>query len=136
MNNMEIRNIKVTLDKAKEWYHSGNSILRELALQAFTEREIKIPSYEEIRSLIPSYSLCDETDVLMRLSMYYRRSNDNIFLATGTKYFIGQIGYKEYRIMKHDTVRYPGIPYFKRLEDIREAAKIFSTHFKVDVRDI
>lgn len=133
---METRNIKVSLEKAKEWYRSGNSILRELALQAFTEREIKIPSYEEIRSLIPSYSLRSKTDVLMRLSMYYRRSDDNIFLTTCTKYFIGQIGDKVYRIMKHDTVQYPGIPYFKRLEDIREAAKIFATHFKVDVRDI
>jgi len=130
---MEARTIKVTLDKAKEWYFSEDPILKELALQAFTKNELETPSYDDIKQLVPSYSLREETDALMRLSLYYRKNEDNLSLTTGTKYFIGQIGYQHYKIMKHDTVRYPGIPYFKRLEDIREAAKIFGDYFKVIV---
>lgn len=37
---MEKRNITVTLDKAKEWYNSGNATLKEVALQAFNKDEL------------------------------------------------------------------------------------------------
>ena len=36
---MEERNIKISLDKAREWYNKGGE-LKELALSAFTENEI------------------------------------------------------------------------------------------------
>lgn len=37
---MEERNITVTLDKAKEWFSSGNATLKEIALQAFSKDEL------------------------------------------------------------------------------------------------
>ena len=37
---MEERNVKISLDKAREWYNQGGE-LKELALSAFTEKEIK-----------------------------------------------------------------------------------------------
>lgn len=37
---MEKRNVTVTLDKAKEWYNSGNESLKEIALQAFNKDEL------------------------------------------------------------------------------------------------
>ena len=37
---MEERNITITLEKAKEWYNSGNTSLKEVALQAFDEKEL------------------------------------------------------------------------------------------------
>lgn len=37
---MEERNVKISLDKAREWYNQGGE-LKELALSAFTENEIK-----------------------------------------------------------------------------------------------
>ena len=37
---MEKRNITVTLNKAKEWFNSGNAILKEMALQAFDKDEL------------------------------------------------------------------------------------------------
>lgn len=46
---MEERNIKVTLDKAKEWYNSSNITLKELALQAFGEQELKY-NFKEIKT--------------------------------------------------------------------------------------
>ena len=39
---MEERNITITLDKAKEWYNSGNNALKEVALQAFDENKLII----------------------------------------------------------------------------------------------
>ena len=37
---MEERNIKISIAKAKEWYNQGGE-LKELALSAFSEKEIK-----------------------------------------------------------------------------------------------
>lgn len=45
---METRNIALTLDKAQEWYNSGNDSLKEVALQAFTEEELKTPEFKKI----------------------------------------------------------------------------------------
>lgn len=47
---MEERNITVTLEKAKEWYNSGDATLKEIALQAFSRDEIIYP-FTEIKSL-------------------------------------------------------------------------------------
>ena len=40
INNMKERNVTVTLNKAKEWFNSGNATLREIALQAFDKDEL------------------------------------------------------------------------------------------------
>ena len=37
---MEERNVIVTLNKAKEWFNSGNATLKEIALQAFDKDEL------------------------------------------------------------------------------------------------
>lgn len=37
---MKERNVTVTLDKAKEWFKSGNATLKEIALQAFGKEEL------------------------------------------------------------------------------------------------
>ena len=34
------RNIAITLEKAREWYKSDNKVLKEIALQAFDEKEL------------------------------------------------------------------------------------------------
>ncbi len=47
---METRNISVSLDKAKEWYDSDNITLKELALQAFKEEELRPNYYTNIRT--------------------------------------------------------------------------------------
>ena len=37
---MKARNITLTLEKAKEWFNSGNATLKEIALQAFDQDEL------------------------------------------------------------------------------------------------
>lgn len=45
---MCVRNISITLETARVWYNSGKQSFKELALQAFTEEELKGPYYESI----------------------------------------------------------------------------------------
>lgn len=51
------RNVSITLEKAQEWYNSGNESLKEIALQAFNESELKF-DFRKIKSL------CDACNVL------------------------------------------------------------------------
>ena len=44
------RNITITLEKAKEWYNSGNTSLKEVALQAFSEKELTAFDFTRIRT--------------------------------------------------------------------------------------
>lgn len=55
---MEERNISITLEKAQEWYNSGNESLREVALQAFNEEELKF-NFRNIRSLEDACKVLD-----------------------------------------------------------------------------
>lgn len=47
---METRNVTLTLQKAKEFYNSGNAALKEVALQAFTKGELTTPKYTGIKT--------------------------------------------------------------------------------------
>lgn len=42
-NNMEKRNITVSLEEARNWYNGEDQTLRKLALQAYTEKELSEP---------------------------------------------------------------------------------------------
>lgn len=44
------RNVKISLEKAKEWYNSSNESLREVALQAFKEEELVENPWELIKT--------------------------------------------------------------------------------------
>ena len=47
---MKERNITVTLNKAKEWFNSGNATLKEIALQAFNKDELTY-NFKDIKTL-------------------------------------------------------------------------------------
>lgn len=44
------RNVKISLEKAREWYYSDNESLKEVALQAFKESELIVNSWENIKT--------------------------------------------------------------------------------------
>lgn len=48
----EIRNLEVSLEKAKEWYKSDNLALQELALTAFTKEELKEFKFGDVVKII------------------------------------------------------------------------------------
>ena len=44
------RNITITLDKAREWYNSGDESLKEAALQAFSKKELDAFDFTKIKT--------------------------------------------------------------------------------------
>lgn len=57
-NNMEKRNIKVSLEEARNWYNGKDQTLRRLALQAYTEKELREPqSLKEVLEALGIQSL-------------------------------------------------------------------------------
>lgn len=54
----ETRNITITLDKAREWYNSSDSNLKEIALQAFSEEEL-IFSFKSIKTFEDACKVLD-----------------------------------------------------------------------------
>ena len=49
---MEKRNIQISLEEAREWYNSGDSFKRELALKAYNEVELSVNNYPNILALL------------------------------------------------------------------------------------
>lgn len=57
-NNMEKRNIKVSLEEARNWYNGKDQTLYRLALQAYTEKELNKPqSLKEVLEALGIQSL-------------------------------------------------------------------------------
>ncbi len=122
---METRTIKITLDKAKEWYFSEDPILKELALQAFTKNELDPLTYKQIALMVEGpLTIPKEEQVLKVLAEYYRKPSD-VFTAAKDKWFIGKTTYDGWVVVKHSSVMYTGISYFLREKDAKEALGIF-----------
>lgn len=147
-NNMEEkRNIKVTLEEAIEWYNSGNSTLRTLALSAYTEYELEC-SFEYINSKVCNTGLCtnvpaDEAEkynTLADLAIIakffngsWKKTTDNI------GYFLGNFNVgcgpvvdicNGVGVYQHTTVQYAGVVYFRNHEDAVKAIKILGKRVK------
>ena len=79
---MKKRNITVTLNKAKEWFNSGNATLKEIALQAFSEEELTTFDFTKIKTFedaLTALGYKESTKVYIRntindISMYSKAS--------------------------------------------------------------
>lgn len=79
---METRNLTVTLEKAKEWYNSGNELLKEVALQAFSKEELTVFDFTRIKTFedaLTALEYPESTKVYIRntindISMYSKAS--------------------------------------------------------------
>lgn len=149
---MDKRNISITLEQAREWYKSGNATLRKLALAAFTEEELEAYSYEQIMKEIScsttcsclAYPVIDEkaTKALNKLRSIAFFLNERWHKNTiGTGFFLTPSTQLEYAvedrkygwaILKHSSVRYPGVIYFKSKEAAMKALKIAYTEGWLD----
>jgi hypothetical protein len=121
---METRTIKVSLEKAKEWYFSENPVLKELALQAFTKNELDPLTYKQIAEVVEKPFISKEELVIKTLAEYYKKPSD-VFTAAKDKWFIGKTTYDGWVVVKHSSVMYTGISYFLREKDAKEALGIF-----------
>ena len=67
------RNVSITLEKAQEWYNSGNESLKEIALQAFNENELKF-DFRKIKSLSDACSVLGlDYNVILSETCYMKR---------------------------------------------------------------
>lgn len=146
IGNMEARNISVTLEQAREWYNSGNSTLRTLALNAYTESELM--GYDYIKQLVKREAtsvIVPEGEVkkitvhskLAILAKYFNGSWKKTTCNTG--YFIGNYNngngpvvetLNGVGVYQHNTVQYAGVVYFKNQEDAIKAVKILGESIK------
>lgn len=146
---MEARNISVTLEQAREWYNSGNTTLRTLALNAYAESELV--GYDYMKSCVNKDTVSltiphgDGGKVLTngKLAIIAKYLNGSWEMGAGkTGYFIGKSSMggsaviaqvdltHGIAIYEHKTVQYAGIVYFKNAEDAKKAAKMLGADIR------
>lgn len=146
-NNMETRNISITLEQAMEWYNSGNATLRTLALNAYTKDELEL-NYCLIESKVDqawgyfNTPMCEQKkfQVLAKLAIIAKHYNKNWKKTTcNTGYFLGNYNNgngpvveccKGVGVYQHNTVQHAGVVYFKNQEDAIKAVKILGDEVK------
>lgn len=147
------RALKVTIEQAREWYRSGNSALKALAMSTFTENEIlDIPNnVEEIcKRLNISWNVKwtgfsqAETKAFTRqmaetaVARYLNKGWTKSVYEDG--FFIGYVGASSpaqivahingnLAILSHHTVKYPGLTYYKTPELAAKAYKLLKNYF-------
>lgn len=146
IGNMEARNISVNIEQAREWYNSGNSTLRTLALNAYTESELM--GYDYIKQLVKREAtsvIVPEGEVkkitvhskLAIVAKYFNGSWNKTTRNTG--YFLGNYSTScgpvvdtcnGVGVYQHNMVQYAGVIYFKNQEDAIKAVKILGESVK------
>lgn len=158
-NNMEKRNITVSLEEARNWYNGENQILRKLALQAYTEKELSEPqTFRDvlkalgIQSLnigmkvngkeVSSVEIGNELATHIRLMFIAKYFNGTWKPEINkTKYFLARTNYSYdipysikldtgFGIGTHEKVMYPGIVYFQKQEDVRKAYEMLKDELR------
>ena len=157
-NNMEKRNIIVSLEEARNWYNGENQTLRKLALQAYTEKELNEPqSFKEVlKSLgiqsinvgmkvngkeVSSVEIGNELAIHIKLMFIAKYFNGTWKPEMNKKYFLAKIPSSYvlpnsikldngYYIGTHETVLYPGIVYFQKEEYVRKAYEMLKDELR------
>ena len=158
-SNMEKRNITVSLEEAREWYNGESQILRKLALQAYTEKELSEPQTfrDVLKSLgiqslnvgmkvngkeVSSVEMGNELTTHIKLMFIAKYFNGTWKPEMDkTKYFLGRTPYSYdvpnsaklnngYYIGIHARVKCPGIVYFQKEEDVRKAYEMLKDELR------
>lgn len=146
IGNMEARNISVNIEQAREWYNSGNSTLRTLALNVYTESELMGYDYikqlvkREATSVIVPEGEVKKITVHSRLAIVAKYFNGSWKKTTSnTGYFLGNYSTScgpvvdtcnGVGVYQHNMVQYAGVIYFKNQEDAIKAVKILGESIK------
>ena len=137
---MESRNIKVTLEQAREWYRDQNSTLRELALSVYTEKELL--EYHDIESHINTSILPVTVPYSEILKVYHNTRLEVIakYLNGTWKNDINNTGYCINKVLmdnlsyfvigQSQKIQYSGTVYFRSREDAKFALKILGEDVK------
>ena len=134
---MELRNVKITIQQAANWYSSNNDTLKALALSAFSRDEIIIyciKAQSKTVSLDLPLGQIDKFKTLAQLSVLASYFNKSTKIEKGTRYFLGKNDEVNHSIVtklfdniyiyKHINVKYAGIVYFNSKEAIKKAVSM------------
>ena len=115
---MEKRNIQISLEEAKEWYTSGDSFKKELALKAYKEIELSITTYSDVRASLRNTAIADSIakgEVYRKLlnvakcfnSAYNIEYNSricrqNYYIITKKSTLASFVKYKDFSIIKNE----------------------------------
>lgn len=140
---MEKRNISISLEKAKEWYEGGNITLKQLALEAYSEEELKKKTTysniidklwgrgklvtDQISISSITTSGVEKIKVLGKLYTIAAYFNGDWVPSSGTdNYYIGKsIGTIEIVLCNSHILS--SVPYFKNKEDAQKALEMLSS---------
>ena len=140
---MEKRNISISLEKAREWYEGRNITLKQLALEAYSEEELKEEiAYSDILDKLwrsgklvtcqtsisgITTSSIEKIKVLSKLYNIAAYFNGDWVPSSGTNnYYIGKsIGTIE--IVLCNSYILLSVPYFKNKEDAQKALEMLSS---------
>ena len=140
---MEKRNVSISLEKAKEWYEGGNMTLRRLALEAYSEEELKEETtYSDILDKLwrsgklvtcqtsisgITTSSMEKMKVLSKLYTIAAYFNGDWVPSSGTdNHYIGKsIGTMETVLCNSHILS--SVPYFKNKEDAQKALEMLSS---------
>lgn len=137
----EKRNIQISLEDAREWYNSDDSFKKELALKAYSEKELNIEDYCYIENHLSSDNLIlviNKNNVWKRLLYvatylnkgWTKKPYEDGYFFTTLNYPTFTEGYKGYKIMKHSSATHPLI-YFKTEELVKKAIDILGDELKI-----
>lgn len=147
-NQMETRNLKITIEQAREWYNSDNATLKTLALNTFTEEELMMCFayvYKNVETDIAAFDIPhgerEKFSVKADLAILAKYFNGDWKMKPGVKgYFLGNFidscgrpvaTFNKVGIYEHHTVQYEGITYFKSQESAIKAAKLLEDRLKL-----
>lgn len=140
---MEKRNISISLEKAREWYEGRNITLKQLALEAYSEEELKKKTTysdvldelwrsdklvtDQISISSITTSSVEKIKVLSKLYTIAAYFNGDWVPSSGTdNYYIGEsIGTIE--IVLCNSYILSSVPYFKNKEDAQKALEMLSS---------
>ena len=139
---MEKRNISISLEKAREWYEGRNIILKQLALEAYSEEELKKEiTYSDILDKLrrsnklitsPIYNSnialgnIGKIGVLNKLYIIATYFNGDWVPSLGIdNYYIGK-GIRTIKIACNNCIL-SSVPYFKNKEDAQKALEMLSS---------
>ena len=114
----EKRNIQISLEEAREWYNSGNSFKKELALKVYKEIELSITTYSDVRASLRNTAIADSIakgEVYRKLlnvakcfnSAYNIEYNSricrqNYYIITKKSTLASFVKYKDFSIIKNE----------------------------------
>lgn len=139
---MEKRNISISLEKAREWYEGRNITLKQLALEAYSEEELKEEiTYPDILDKLwrsdklvtcqtsisgITTSSIEKIKVLSKLYNIAAYFNGDWVPSLGIdNYYIGK-GIRTIKIACNNCIL-SSVPYFKNKEDAQKALEMLSS---------